>query len=175
MATSTHISIIEYLNTDYDPDIEYVDGQLVERNVGKWEHGRIQAVLAGWLGPHEDEWNIQGATGVRTRVSGTKVRLPDVLLVGLAAQPPVIEEAPVLAVEILSEGDTLAATKKKCDEYIAMGAKGVWIVNPLNWTGWQWDGANWQEATRLEVAGTPIHVEIQYLWDQLDKARASRG
>ena len=36
MATSTYLSITEYLNTAYDPDLEYVDGQLVERNVGKW-------------------------------------------------------------------------------------------------------------------------------------------
>jgi Uma2 family endonuclease len=175
MATSTHISIFEYLNTGYDPDLEYVAGQLVERNVGKWEHGRTQALLGAWFGQHEEEWKIQTATGVRTRVVWTRVRLPDVLLVGLAAQPPVIEEAPVLAVEILSDGDTLTATKKKCDEYIAMGAKGIWIINPMNRTAWHWDGKDWKQAARLEVAGTPIYVEIQYLWDRLDKARVDRA
>ncbi|HZD47531.1 MAG TPA: Uma2 family endonuclease [Silvibacterium sp.] len=174
MATSPDISIIEYLNTDYDPDLEYVDGQLVERNVGKWEHGRIQALLTIWFGQHEDEWKIQTATDIRTRVAWTRVRLPDVLLVGLAMQPPVIEEPPVLAVEILSDGDTVAATKKKCDEYIGMGARGVWIINPLNRTAWQWDGKEWKQATRLEVAGTPIYVDLQYLWDRLDKAKGNR-
>jgi len=174
MATSPQISIIEYLNTDYDPDLEYVDGQLVERNVGKWEHARIQILLGAWFFQHEDEWKIQTATDVRTRVAWTRVRLPDVLLVGLTAQPAVIEEAPVLAVEILSDGDTLAATKRKCDEYIGMGAKGVWIVNPLNRSAYHWDGAAWKEAERLEVAGTPIHVDIQYIWNQLDKATAAR-
>jgi len=175
MAASTYLSITEYLNTDYDPDLEYVDGQLVERNVGKWEHARLQALLTIWFGQHEDEWKIQTATDIRTRVAWSRVRLPDVLLVGLTAQPPVVEEAPVLAVEILSDGDTLAATRKKCDEYIAMGAKGVWIINPLNRTGWQWNGKDWIEATRLEIAGTPIYVEVQYLWDQLDKAKAGRA
>lgn len=169
MATSPQISIIEYLNTDYDPDLEYVDGQLVERKVGKWEHGRIQALLGAWFCQHEEEWKIQTATDICTRVAWTRVRLPDVLLVGLASQPPVVEEAPVLAVEILSDGDTLAATKKKCDEYIAMGAKGVWIVNPMNRTACQWDGAAWKEAARLEVAGTPIYVDVQSLWNKLDR------
>jgi Uma2 family endonuclease len=171
MATSPHMSIAEYLNSDYDPDLEYVDGQLVERNVGKWEHGRIQALLTIWFGQHEDEWKVQTATDIRTRVGWTRVRLPDVLLVGLAAQPPVIEEAPVLAVEILSDGDTLAATKKKCSEYIDMGAKGVSIINPLNRTALQWDGASWKEATRLEVAGTPVYIEVQYIWDRLNRAK----
>ena len=58
MAASAHLSIIEYLNTTYEPDLEYVDGQLVERYLGKWEHGRIQALLAIWFGLHEDEWQI---------------------------------------------------------------------------------------------------------------------
>ena len=173
MATSPHLSITEYLNTDYDPDLEYVDGHLVERNVGKWEHGRTQAALAAWFFQHEKEWKIQTATDVRTRVTWTRVRLPDVLLVGLGAQPAVVEEPPVLAVEILSDGDTLAAAKKKCDEYIAMGAKGVWIVNPLNRTAHQWDGSAWKESTRLEVAGTPVYVEVQYLWERLDRTKAA--
>jgi len=75
-------------------------------------------------------------------------------------------------VEILSEGDTLVATKKKCDEYIAMGAKGVWIINPLNRTAWHWHGSQWTEASRLEVPQTPIYVEVQYLWDRLDQVKS---
>lgn len=39
-----------------------------------------------------------------------------------------IDEPPVLAVEILSDGDTFAATKRKCDEHLAIGADCVWIV-----------------------------------------------
>ena len=173
MATSPHLSIAEYLNTDYEPDLEYMDGQLVKRNMGKWEHARLQALLTIWFGQHEDDWKVQTATDVRTRVAWTRVRLPDVLLVGLSAQAPVIDEAPVLAVEILSDGDTLSATKRKCDEYIAMGAIGVWIINPLNRTAWHWLGSEWREAARLEVPGTPIHVEVQYLWDRLDQAKAA--
>jgi hypothetical protein len=33
MAT-TLVSLDEYLNTDYRPDLEYVEGHLVERNAG---------------------------------------------------------------------------------------------------------------------------------------------
>jgi Uma2 family endonuclease len=174
MAASAHLSIIEYLNTTYEPDLEYVDGQLVERNVGKWEHGRIQALLAIWFGLHEDEWQIQTATEIRTRVAWTRVRLPDVLLVGLAEQPPVVEEAPVLTVEILSDGDTYAETQRKSEEYLAMGAQAAWIINPMNRTARQWNGTVWVEAARLEVAGTQIYVELSYMWDKLDQAKKAR-
>jgi Uma2 family endonuclease len=171
MAASTQLSIIEYLNTTYDPDLEYVDGRLVERNVGKWEHARVQALLAAWFCQHEAEWSIQTATDIRTRVAWTKVRLPDVLLVNLEPQPAVIEQAPILSVEILSEGDTYAETQRKCEEYIRMGSKATWIINPMSRTARFWNGTSWMGATRLEVPGTPIHLELQYLWDRLNAGK----
>jgi hypothetical protein len=48
MATSTHLTLLQYSKTVYRPDREYIDGELLERNVGKWEHARLQALLASW-------------------------------------------------------------------------------------------------------------------------------
>jgi hypothetical protein len=31
---ATLVPVEEYLSTNYDPDCEYVDGQIVERNLG---------------------------------------------------------------------------------------------------------------------------------------------
>ena len=42
MASVTLIPVAEYLNTGYLPGREYIHGELRERNVGKWEHVRIQ-------------------------------------------------------------------------------------------------------------------------------------
>lgn len=53
MATQAQLSTLtieEYLQTSYDPDCEYIDGELEERNVGKWEHARLQYLLATWFG-----------------------------------------------------------------------------------------------------------------------------
>jgi len=69
MATPKQISITEYLNTSYRPDREYVDGEVRERNVGKWEHARVQALLAHWFATHEAEWGVMGSTEQRTRIS----------------------------------------------------------------------------------------------------------
>jgi hypothetical protein len=52
-----------------------------------------------------------------------------------------------------------------------MGAQAAWIISTINRTARQWDGTNWQETTRLEVAGTAIYVELSYLWDKLDQAK----
>jgi hypothetical protein len=37
-ATGTMVSLDEYLSTVYDPDCEYVDGELIERNMGEIDH-----------------------------------------------------------------------------------------------------------------------------------------
>jgi hypothetical protein len=50
-----HISLEEYLKTRYEPDCEYVDGVLEERNVGRHRHSRTQARLAVWLSSKELE------------------------------------------------------------------------------------------------------------------------
>src|ERR1700679_3178184 len=67
MATSTRLSLSEYMKTSYTPDREYVDGELRERNVGKWEHARLQALLAGWFQSQEKGWSVKVATEQRYR------------------------------------------------------------------------------------------------------------
>ena len=114
MATSVLIPLAEYLNTTYRPDREYVDGEVVERRVGKWEHSRVQALLTGWFIQHERVWNIQTATEWRTQVSQTRVRIPDIVLVHAGAQPDVLVEAPLLVVEILSPDDSYSDTQATC-------------------------------------------------------------
>jgi hypothetical protein len=46
VATATTIPLSEYLETVYRPDGEYVDGALLERNVGEFDHARLQTLLA---------------------------------------------------------------------------------------------------------------------------------
>lgn len=43
----------EYLGTNYDPDAEYVDGELLERHVGEWRHSRLQHLLSVVFAPRE--------------------------------------------------------------------------------------------------------------------------
>jgi hypothetical protein len=47
MAVTIQVPLSEYLHTTYRPDCDYVDGEVLERNVGMTEHARIQALLAG--------------------------------------------------------------------------------------------------------------------------------
>jgi hypothetical protein len=77
-ATSAFIPIETYLHTSYEPDVEYVDGELEERNVGEFDHSMIQRAILFWFYLHEKEWSIRAIQEQRTRIDVTKIRLPDV-------------------------------------------------------------------------------------------------
>ena len=42
MATTAQISLETYLTTSYEPDADYVDGVLEDRNVGEYDHNMVQ-------------------------------------------------------------------------------------------------------------------------------------
>jgi Uma2 family endonuclease len=167
MATISQIPLSEYLAANYRPDREYVDGEVRERNVGKYEHARVQALLAQWFGNHEQEWGAQVVTEQRVQVSSTRVRIPDVALLPLGAQPDVIVDPPLLVIEILSPDDSYSDTQERAQDYRAMGVGTVWIVDPKTRSGRMCSGAEWVEASRLEVKGTPLYVNLPDVFSQL--------
>jgi Uma2 family endonuclease len=167
MATSIQIPIAEYLETSYRPDREYIDGEIVERNMGSWEHGRVQALLSWWFIQNEPAWGVQVASEWRTRVSETRVRIPDVVLVLKGPQSRVLATPPILIIEILSPEDTYTETERRAADYQRMGVETIWIIDPETRTGRVCTGDTWTQATRLEVPGTPIYVELDTLFARL--------
>jgi len=171
MATQVRISLQEYLETPYRPDREYIDGEVRERNVGKWEHARLQLLLGSWFADHESPWQIMTSTEQRTRVASSRIRVPDLVLVKAGPQPPVIESAPVLIVEILSPDDTYSELEERVADYRKMGVEAIWAIDPKTRSGRMCIGDDWKSARRLEVPGTPIFVELDELFSFLDRPR----
>ncbi len=174
MATSTQlppvaVALAEYMNASYRPDREYVDGEVLERNVGKNEHSRLQILLGSWFVRLEDEWNVAAFTEQRVQVSPTRVRIPDVLLVPLAPHPDVFVDPPILVVEILSPDDSYAETQRRADDYFKMGVETVWIIDPVNRTGRVCVGKAWIESETLQVTGTAIWVSLPDIFSRLDR------
>jgi Uma2 family endonuclease len=170
MATISRIPMAAYLETTFRPDREYLDGELRERNVGKWEHARVQWLLAHWFGNHEKEWGITGSTEQRVRVSENRVRIPDLVVLTAGPQPDVLTDPPMLVIEILSPDDTYSDTQERTQDYRAMGVETVWIVDPKTRTGRMCIGTEWIEATRLEVKGRPLFVNLPDIFSQLASA-----
>jgi len=166
MATATQIPLSVYLETSYRPDREYVNGELRERNVDKYEHARIQALLASWFHQHEGQWTAQVVTEQRVQVSTVSVRIPDVAVLSVGPQPEVVTEPPLLVIEILSPDDSYSDTQQRARDYSQMGVEMIWIIEPKTRTGRMCSGSNWVEAERLEVPGTPMYVNLNDIFSQ---------
>lgn len=128
MGAGTLISVEEYLRTSYSPDREYVDGVLVERNVGEKPQSRIQRNLIVALArncPAVYVW-----PELRMRTAGDRHRIPDVCVTLAEPESNVLEEPPFLAIEILSEEDSVTRLIEKLKEYEAIGVPNIWVFDP---------------------------------------------
>ena len=125
------ISVEEYLRTSYSPDREYLDGTVVERNLGERDHSKLQAALVSYFFTRRKQWRIHVYPEQRVQVSRTHFRIPDVcVVVGLEPEEQIFTKPPFLCIEILSPDDRAAAMQEKVDEYLAFGVRYVWVLNP---------------------------------------------
>jgi Uma2 family endonuclease len=164
MASSTAlVSIEEYLRTRYKPDADYLDGEIVERNLGEFEHSTLQAAISSFFWVRRLEWNIHPVTEQRIRVSQSKVRIADVaVLRGDAPREKVTVTPPLICVEILSPEDRMSRAKLVLSDYWAMGVKNIWLVDPIYHSAFTFDGRGLHDAdpSKLGVAGTPIQLDL---------------
>lgn len=128
MAAGTLVSLEEYLATSYDPDMEYVDGELVERNVGKWLHSLVQRNLIGVFLVRYP--SVFGVPELRSRTRPTRYRLPDVSVLLKAPQTDFLLEAAFIAIEILSDDDRMSQVMEKLAEYEVAGVEHIWVIDP---------------------------------------------
>ena len=128
------VPLTEYLNTSYRPDCEYLEGEILERNVGEWDHSRLQVSLAARLGNREKQWGIVVAIAQRVQVQATRFRVPDITV--MTTHPPpetrILRTPPFLCIEILSPSDRMAEMQSRISDYLEFGVAYVWLINPRN-------------------------------------------
>jgi Uma2 family endonuclease len=168
---SNLISIEEYLNTSYRPDVDYVDGEIEERNLGEFDHADLQTQISHLLRDHQKDWGVRVVVETRTRVSPTRVRIPDVCVLDASLpRERIISHPPLLCVEVLSPRDTFQAMRKRVQDFFNMGVKDVWIFDPATRIAHACSATTITDHTTgtLRVAGTKIELSIQDVFSTLD-------
>ncbi|WP_263373806.1 Uma2 family endonuclease [Granulicella aggregans] len=172
MATTPAVlSLEKYLQTTYKPDCDFVDDHIEERNVGKFDHSRVQALVSSWFVSHEKEWDVVAVMGQRTQVSTTRVRIPDVCLIRADTPREQVTQTPqLLCVEVLSPEDRLPRTTKVMDDFAAMGVEHLWIIDPRDRVGYiyQPGGKLQQVEDRLAIPDSPVYLDLPSLFANLD-------
>jgi Uma2 family endonuclease len=136
MAVATRISLEEYLNTSYEPDCDYVDGVLEERNVGKSRHSETQSLIIALLTNLRKQHGHRVMTEQRVQVSRTRVRIPDVCLVPWSDRDEVTQRPPALWIEVLSPDDRFKRAVARVQDALGMGVPMIWIIDPYSKKAW---------------------------------------
>ena len=134
---TTLVSVEEYLHTDYSPDCDYVDGVLEDRNVGQRKHAIAQTLIAAFLLQLRQAIGALVVVEQRVQISKTRFRVPDICVV-LAGWPEeeIVTTAPFLCVEVLSPDDRMSRIQEKISDYLNLGVRYVWVVDPYARTAW---------------------------------------
>jgi Uma2 family endonuclease len=127
------VSVEEYLATHYpDGDREYLDGVVVERNLGTPGHSALQKILIGHLIAFEKALGLAVRPECRTRIEATRYRVPDVLVMERPFRQTqrVVLDPPVLVIEILSPDDRTGETLRRFREYQRLGVRHIVQMDP---------------------------------------------
>ncbi len=126
------ISVDEYLHTEYEGgDRDYVDGEILERNVGERDQSVAQKRLIGWFLEHEASHRYFCFPEQRVQIAPERYRVPDVCVyIGAEPQDAVFNTPPFLVIEILSPRDTFHNIQEKLSDYLAFGVPYIRVVDP---------------------------------------------
>ena len=145
MTTAVLVPLSEYLGHTYDPDCEYLEGILKERNVGEVNHSEAQSALIVYA-----RTQIRGfwsGVEVRVQVKAERFRIPDVTIVrGAKPSERNITSPPEVAVEVLSPDDRAADIQDKIDDYLAFGVPCVWVIRTDTRRAWTYTKEGSREA-----------------------------
>ncbi|MDQ1470879.1 MAG: hypothetical protein QOJ99_2359 [Bryobacterales bacterium] len=130
-------SVEEYLRTSYRPDCDYVDGEVLERNLGEIEHSGTQGEIIFYLRSRYPSLRRRVLPEQRVQMRAQRFRVPDVCV--LAADAPhekIVRTPPLLCIEVLSKDDSMGEMMERIDEYFDMGVGACWIIDPLRNRAW---------------------------------------
>ena len=133
MSTKVLMGVDEYLRTSFDgPDCEYLDGEVVERNMGEMPHADVQYTLGRLLWPFRLRLGIRILPEIRIQISPTRYRVADLAVWrddNIGDRIPTVP--PFLAIEVLSPEDRMMRVHPKIAEYLSIGVEWIWLIDPI--------------------------------------------
>jgi Uma2 family endonuclease len=172
LASAPAVSVEEYLHSVYEPDMDFVDGVLEDRNVGELDHWKIQRALYDILAKGEHSGGYFVVQETRMQVSSTRFRVPDTCLISAdKLQQQIIRNPPLLCIEVLSPEDRVTRLQRRCKDYLDMGVPEVWLFDPATRVAYVMRGETTTEyregSLKLESLG--LDVKLADIFSILDR------
>jgi Uma2 family endonuclease len=166
MGTTTLISEETYRRSSYDPDREYADGVLIERNLGEQDHSWLQLALGAYFFRRRKAWGIEAFTEQRHLIRKGQYMIPDVcVILGPRPAEKVFDKPPLIWIEILSPEDRPIRVNEKVRELRDFGVPNIWVIDPETFEAEVHtpEGSTKVADGVLRVPGTPIEVPLEAL------------
>jgi Uma2 family endonuclease len=165
MATGSLVSVREYLSTSYRPDCDYVDGVVLERNLGETDHSRLQTEIAFYYRSRRKQWGLWALVEERVQVAATRFRIPDVCLVVGNPHEQILRTPPFICIEVLSPDDRFSEMRQRVEDYLTFGVPYVWILDPATRLAWRCTPGGTQEVTELRTENPETLVPVPDLFE----------
>lgn len=132
MRPATLIPVEEYLTTSYEVDCDYVEGELVERNVGERDHGSLQGAIYARFFAGRRESGVYPFLEQRIQISARRFRVADVCLVVGQPVEQIFTKPPLVVIEILSPEDRMSRMLARIGDYLDFGVRYVWVIDSVS-------------------------------------------
>lgn len=171
MRSAALVSEEEYLHSVYEPDCDYVDGQVQERNVGERLHSILQGEFIYYFRSRQHQWRLRAFPEQRIRIAPGRYRIPDLAIYKEPApRDPVFTTPPFIAIEILSSEDRMSRIRQRIDDYLKFGVLYVWVIDPETRKADVYTPGHFYEAADLilRTENPAIEVPLAELFQALD-------
>lgn len=158
MASTALLTVEQYLNTHFEYEPEFVEGEIIERSMPTTMHALLTVLLAVRL--QEAGCCLAAA---RLRLAEKVIRIPDLCVYHQFPKEKLPTSPPFITVEIVSPDDRHERLLKKLEQYRAWGVKNIWVVEPELRKFHVYDSRGLTEVEAFELPHLRIDAEELFL------------
>lgn len=171
MASATRHLTLEEFRAQYQgrkPYFEYWFGEPVQKSMPTWLHSVLQTILAEFL----KRAGYKSGSELELRIDPEWQPVPDVTGLSTSPEGPYPTQPVDIVIEILSPDDPFPHVLKKCRHYARIGTQKVFVADPDDRTGWEWDERS-QRLQHVDSFQLPNGqcIALADVWTELDKQR----
>lgn len=157
------------LSTKFEYHVERIHGEEIQKPLPKLLHAIVQTRLIVALAQLIESVRFQVLTELDVLIGGGDWIVPDVTVAaknasydnGMLAGPA------VLAIEIMSPGQTIGQLFDKCELLHAAGTKHCWVLWPAKRTAWHYHAGELPQIEERELSAGEIRIAVAPLFADL--------
>ena len=172
------VPVEEYLTSGWHPDVEYVDGMLVERGMTTYAHGVLAGIITEHLRRHCREFAFGVSVECRVEiVERSRYRIPDVLISRIPVQlsDRALRDVPLAVFEVLSPDDRTSQQLARFREYWGRGVRQIVVLDPEELTAMRYQEGSLIEEPIIGIDlpdGRRVPFPADHLLEQLRRELA---